>query len=421
MRKERSKIDRRDFLKTMGAAGVGSVFAAAIGKAGTTGPNVPAETKQPGFPQVPTRKLGKTGADVPMLSFGAMFDITANRVILHNCLKWGVYYWDTARSYAGGNSEIGISQYLAKNPEARKKIFLVTKASGAGKEPTPQAIVKKVEELLDESLKTMNTDYIDLYYGIHGLKDPAQLDEPLKKWAEDAKKRKLIRYFGFTTHTNMADCLQAAAKLDWIDAIMLKYNYRLMQDAKMQAAIDACYQKGIGLVAMKTQALRRTEEVEDADEKLLEHFHKQGFTAGQAKIKAVLDDGKIATACVGMQTVSHLTENVGAVLDKSKLSRADKDALAEYARSTCNGFCAGCANICESAISADMPYISDIMRYLMYHNSYGQKQMARELFAQIPAEARQRLLNIDYTIAEERCPQRIPIAQAVAEAFGKLA
>jgi hypothetical protein len=61
------------------------------------------------------------------------------------------------------------------------------------------------------------------------------------------------------------------------------------------------------------------------------------------------------------------------------------------------------------------------MRYLMYYNSYGEKDMARKLFAQIPNDARSRLLTADYTLAEARCPQRMPIASLVAEAVSKLA
>ena len=52
----------------------------------------------------------------------------------------------------------------------------------------------------------------------------------------------------------MAPCLEAAAKLDWIDVIMTTYNFREMQNPAMQSAIDACYKADIGLVAMKTQA-----------------------------------------------------------------------------------------------------------------------------------------------------------------------
>ncbi|MBA7708462.1 hypothetical protein ES703_117361 [subsurface metagenome] len=87
---------------------------------------------------------------------------------------------------------------------------------------------------------------------------------------------------------------------------------------------------------------------------------------------------------------------------------------------TCDGYCAGCANICNSALP-DTPYVSDIMRYLMYYNSYGDKERARGLFAQIPGSVRNRLLNTDYSLAEARCPQHLPIAKLVAEAVSKLA
>ncbi len=108
------------------------------------------------------------------------------------------------------------------------------------------------------------------------------------------------------------------------------------------------------------------------------------------------------------------------LINKTKLTQADRDALNEYAQATCSTYCAGCAHICDSALP-DTPYISDIMRYLMYYNSYGDMDRARELFAQIPAGVRNRLLGTDYSLAETRCPQHLPIAKLVAEAVNKLA
>ena len=100
----------------------------------------------------------------------------------------------------------------------------------------------------------MKTDYIDLYFGVHGLDNPAQLNDEMKKWVEKAKERKVIKYFGFSTHANIADCLMGASKLDWIDAVMPSYNFRLMQDKKLTDAVQACYDAGVGIIAMKTQA-----------------------------------------------------------------------------------------------------------------------------------------------------------------------
>jgi hypothetical protein len=61
------------------------------------------------------------------------------------------------------------------------------------------------------------------------------------------------------------------------------------------------------------------------------------------------------------------------------------------------------------------------MRSLMYHNSYGDTQLAKQTLAAIPAEVRSRLLTADYRLAEQRCPQCMPIARLVREAVEKLA
>ena len=423
METKRSKINRRNFLKTMGAAGLAPAFAG-VTKGLEASEEANAEKKdKPKYPQVPRRKLGKTGVEVPCLALGALFNLVENQIILEKCFQLGVNYWDTAPDYAGRNSERGIGKFISRHPQARKKLFLVTKASDA-------VTVEDAEKALQASLKRMNTKYIDLYYIMdriagtayvgHGLSDPAKLTDDLRDWVKSAKRRKLIRFFGFSTHKNMAKCLAAAANLGWIDVVMTTYSFRIMQDPELQAAIEACHKAGIGLIAMKTQG-RPNEKIEtEEDKKLAEHFLLRGFTEGQAKIKAVLQDKRFSSACVGMENVSILTENVAAALDKSKLTAADMAVFKEYAEATCSGYCAGCAYICDSALP-DVPYISDIMRYLMYYNSYGEQAEAKRLFAQIPTNVKNKLLDMDYTLAEARCPQRLPIRELVAEAVGKLA
>jgi predicted aldo/keto reductase-like oxidoreductase len=418
MKEQHNKIDRRDFLKTMGAAGLTPAFGGVTNVFAEAKTKTDPKAKEPKLPQVPKRKLGKTGVEVPCLSLGGAFNILDNQIMLRKTFEWGITYWDTADSYEGGNSELGIGKYLKTNPDVRKKLFIVTKAFGT-------KTVEDLEEHLQTSLKKMNTKYVDLYYIMdrvrseHGLSDPSQLTDDLKQWAESAKKRKLIRFFGFSTHKNMDKCLSAAAKLGWIDAIMTTYNFRVMQDGKMQEAVEACYKAGVGLIAMKTQAGRQRIKTEE-DKKLTGHFLERGFTEAQAKIKVVLDDKRISTVCSRMGNVAQLTENVAVVFDKTKLTQEDRQVFRKHSEATCSGYCAGCAHICDSALP-DVPYVSDIMRYLMYYNSYGEQAEAREHFARIPQKVRNKLLSTDYSAAEARCPQHIPIAKLIAEAVSKLA
>ncbi len=410
MDQKNKNLNRRNFLKGAGAVSVGSVFAkeSLAGNHGAKDPNkAEKETK---MPQVPKRKFGRSDEKVPALSLGCMFDIPNSQIVLRNCVKWGVNYWDTAHAYQGGKSEEGIGKFIKRSPELRKNLFIVTKSSRA-------RTMEEKEQRLQTSFKRMNTDYIDLLYGIHNCSRGEQLTDDLRKWAEEKKKKGQIRYFGFSTHKNMPEVLMAASKTDWIDGIMTSYNFRLMQRNDMKEAVQACNEKGIALIAMKVVGKTRKR---DEEQEMLKPFIEKGYTPAQAKIKAVLSDERFCTACIRMENVGLVRENVEAVLDKKKLTKGEMNILKNYADATCSDYCAGCSNICEKALP-EMPYVSEIMRYLMYYNSYGDTERARELFAEIPANIRRNLNNFDYRKVEAVCPQRIAVSKCMNEAVSKLA
>jgi len=84
-----------------------------------------------------------------------------------------------------------------------------------------------------------------------------------------------------------------------------------------------------------------------------------------------------------MNNVALLAVNAAAALDKTMLTRADREVFKQYAQATRSSYCAGCAYICDSVLP-DTPYVSDVIRYLMYYNSYGEEDRAKELFTRIP-------------------------------------
>ena len=94
MQTKRSKIDRRNFLKTAGAAGLGSVLVGCKAKKeprpgaepNAVEPPVVETPQQDKFPQVPKRLLGKTGIEVPVLSLGTMFNLVDSQIILRSTL-----------------------------------------------------------------------------------------------------------------------------------------------------------------------------------------------------------------------------------------------------------------------------------------------------------------------------------------------
>ena len=86
MEEKQNNLNRRNFLKTIGAAGVGSVLASAKSKADEKDSNAPAE-KTPAFPHVPKRPLGKTGVQVPCLSMGGTVNLLENQIMLRKSLE----------------------------------------------------------------------------------------------------------------------------------------------------------------------------------------------------------------------------------------------------------------------------------------------------------------------------------------------
>lgn len=117
--------------------------------------------------------------------------------------------------------------------------------------------------------------------------------------------------------------------------------------------------------------------------------------------------------------MTQLMSNVAAAMNRTKLSARELDLLRQYARETRSTYCTGCAAICESAVDGDIP-IGDVMRYLMYARSYGDRHRGRIYFQKIPARIRQQMEGMDYGPAEQRCPQKMAIGNLMHEALTEL-
>ncbi|MBW2491104.1 MAG: aldo/keto reductase [Deltaproteobacteria bacterium] len=402
---DENKIDkphRRDFLKKAAAIGLG----AAVGTNGFRQTRqASAQITLPQAP-MPRRPFGRSGITVSTLSLGGMFDILNNRLMLAKALEWGIDYWDTAEVYGGNRSEEGIGRWFARNPDTRKQVFLVTKLSlKRGGDFTSR---------LEACLKRLHTDYIDLFF-VHGISSIDEMDPGLKSWSRNMKKAGKLKLFGFSTHSNMEECLEGAARLPWIDGIMFTYNYRLMHEPRMTVAVEACYRAGIGLTAMKTQGGGPVKSDSESEIKMAGRFMKKGFTDHQAKLMAVWEDKRIASICSQMPNLTIMATNAAAAVDQARLSQSDRALLAQYARETCSDYCAGCGRLCSEALGKKVP-INDVMRCLMYLHSYQDLMLARSTFETLPAQTRALLAQLDFSEAERSCPRNLPIGRMMQEA-----
>lgn len=448
METKKKRMDRRTFLK---ASTLGSASLAL--SAGIAGQSKAAEAEMStASKEIPTRFLGKADVSVPILALGGN-DWTTNQSLLRMAFKMGVTCWDAASDYDNGKCELGLGQYIAKYPEDRKKIFLITKASGTT-DP------KKMTDLLTQSLERMQTDYIDLY-SMHGIQDLNVLTPEIRAWAEQKKKEGKIKFFGFTAHGNVAKMLMGAANHAWIDSVNTSYNYQLMKDDDVKKGMDAIAKAGIGFIAMKTQAQQfgppqnmpqgqegrppgpegtpqgrgegppgpggpsqgqgpppemQAQTANDQAEELsaMSHFLKKGYTLEQAKLKYVWEDERVTTCLSKISNLTILKDNVAAATDNQKLSSLDIMVLDRLAENTCSFYCRGCMR-CESVMLSESR-ISDVLRYMMYYNSYGERDEARELFRQIPDSIRSAIASRDYSRAEGACPNKIKIGSAMREA-----
>ena len=386
---------RRTFLKKAGVATAASLVTPVQG---TAAPLDQIEA-------MPTRPFGQTGVRVPILSFGGSLNLPL--LLLRQAFKWGVTYWDTAHSYMGGNSEKLIGKYLNKFPQDRGQIFLVTKSHAW--------TLDAMDTELEQSLQRLNTDYVDLFF-VHSVSNIAEMNDAKRAWAEKKKAEGKIRLFGFSTHNNMEACMLGAAKLGWIDAIMMSYNFRLMHGDEMKRAVAACADAGIGLTAMKTQGGGVLKTGSRTEAEMVDRLLRKGFTDAQAKLKMVWENPDIASICSEMPNMSILMANVAAALNRTQLSSGDRRRLRQYAHETRSDYCSGCTRICEAALDGRAP-VGDIMRHLMYWQSYGDRHRAQVFFDRLPLDRRIEIAALDYERVERLCPQQMAIGRLMRRAL----
>jgi predicted aldo/keto reductase-like oxidoreductase len=393
MSEEKKGLTRRDLF----AYGTAAAGGAALIGAMSSGEALAADA----VPQVPRRVLGKTKQSIPILLMGGAmrFDQRFDPK-LAECLRFGVNYFDAADCYAGGTTETAIGSFLERT-KVRDKVWLTTKSD----DWDPAGL----EKTLGKSLEKMKTSFVEMLY-LHGLNDEAALDDELAKKVEALKKSGKIKFFGFSCHDgNVVALLNRAAKLPWIDSIMFRYNFRQYGNKELNGAMDACHKAEIGLIAMKTQGSESG--FADAWKK----FEKSGkWSKHQAVLKAVWADPRITAAVSHMDTFEKLKENIAAALDKSELGALDRSALDKYAEATRAYACDGCDHLCNPSVSAPVQ-IGATLRYLMYHDVYGETDKAKEMFAKLPERAK-RLSIVDFSPANQACPHGVDVASHMKRA-----
>jgi aryl-alcohol dehydrogenase-like predicted oxidoreductase len=368
---------------------------------------------------LPKRPLGKTGVEITMLDIGTGRGRGVDRLIRY-AYSQGIRAFDTSAAY---QSEPDFKAWLQQEPAVRKEVFLVTK------EHEKPDMAERLRGMVDARCAAMGTDF-DLFF-VHSLGDDGidaslkLLKSPeLKAAAEAAKKSGKLKLFGISTHhRDRAVLLETAAKVGYIDAIMVQYSPWLDEESALSKALDACHEKGIGLISMKQIAGRLRSEtlksILDDVKRRVPTLAERGLSPFQGLLHAIWSDERISAACVAMRDVDQIRENTDAARRFAPLKTADIELLRDAVIAHGPTLCADCDGRCAHAAGTKAA-LDDLTRFLTYHEHYGDRAEARRLFAALPAEARD-WSGADLEAARAACPNRLDFAKLLSEVEKHLA
>lgn len=320
-------MDRRTFTSTLAGLAAGSA-AWLTGRASLSGKrrhdsSAPASTAGPlSVSSLPTRRLGRTGLQVPILSPGghhlglASSESEARRIV-EAALEEGVRFFDTAESYQRGRSERWLGAALEG---VRGDVLLMTKTHS----PRDRS-AESARRHLEGHLERLRTDYLDLWQ-LHSIKSAADVDRAFSpggamEYILEAKERGLVRFVGVTGHVTPAAHLRALEHWDrgWrFDTFQFPVNpLDWHQRSFQRALLEEAARRDIGVIAMKTSA----------DGRLL----RDGICTIEECLRYVWSL-PVSVAVVGMETPELVRRNAEVARRFAALDEVEMQALRERIR-----------------------------------------------------------------------------------------
>lgn len=324
-------VTRRKFIKNAGAA-------TALGLVMDWAMAMPGRDKL--GDRLPQRRLIRDGEKVTAFCLGGYHlglteDPGTAQKMIERALELGVRFFDNARRYNGGRSEEYMGRFLT--PKYRDQIFLMTKA--------PAKTGEGVRKQLGESLKALNTDYLDLWQ-IHSINSPDDVDSRINAGVLDvfleAREKGITRYIGFTGHRNPATHLHFLEFLDkrglQLDTCQMPLN---VCDPSFESfekhVLPVLLEKEYGVIAMKTMAggsmmggrIDTTpEDIETKD--IPDVVGLSDLTL--ADLHQYVYSLPVSSLCSGCRFTYELDENISVLKQLNSLSDSDKERLIALAK-----------------------------------------------------------------------------------------
>ena len=243
--------------------------------------------------EIPRRPLGKTGKTVTIFGLGGEGVLRTygceNEAasVIQRSLDLGVNYFDSAPAYSGCLDYLGASL-----GNRRREIFLASKTHDRTRDGSLR--------LLDETLRRLNTDYLDLWQ-LHDLRTKQDLDQifgpdgALQALLEAAADGR-VRFLGITGHHDPAMLTEAMRRFDF-DTVLVALNaadrHRL---SFLETVLPEAAEREMGVVAMKVYSQGA--------------LVKPGGLAPRDAVGYVLSQPGVSTAIIGCRTPAEVEENV---------------------------------------------------------------------------------------------------------------
>ena len=359
-----NELDRRNFLRTsvLGSA------SALLASASFAHSSISDDGRKTEHKPIIKRKLGKTGIELPIVSFGVMR--ADSPALVHAAIKEGILLFDTAHGYQGGKNEEMLGEVLKTYP--RDSFVIATKIPPEVKKDATGAFdgsftAKTFLENLDISLKRLKMDYVDILY-VHGLSTRDSVLWPvLLEVVTKAKKMGKAKHVGVSTHKNEPEVIQAAIDSGVYEVVLTSVNFKQDHYPAVKEAIAKAAKAGIGIVAMKTMA----GGFHDKDRQLPINC--------KAALKFVLQDENITTAIPGNTNFDQLAMNASINRELTMTAHEEADLL--VGKSEGGLYCQGCEQ-CVPNCPKGLP-IPEIMRAYMYTYGYRDSRQAQNLLASL--------------------------------------
>ncbi len=352
------------------------------------------------------RPFGKTGTFVSAIGMGGMRFKKEDYAtppyekavaIVHEAYKEGITYFDTAPGYCDDMSEIIYGEAFKS---MKRNTFYVSSKCGLWNATTAQG----AREMIEQSLKRMNLDYID-FYNVWSIKTIDEYHEYMKEGGVfegilQAKKDGLVRHICCTTHLK-GDEILTVIEDGHFEAITLGYN--AINFSYRQKGLDACYEKGMGIVTMNPLSGGLIPQHAD----FFSFLQQPGDSIVVSALKFILAPRKATVALVGFSSVEEVGEAVLATKNLQDVKEDYLEEMSSHLKSEMNSLCTGCGYCDSCPEGIQIPKMMD--SYNMYLLSKDVKQVKSRMANHWSITPQEAALCTECGQCETLCTQHLPI------------